>query len=301
MKICKMICTFLICLLVTTGCAEESSTAADGNGWEERLEPGFYDFYGTFSDNPIYTDGSGDCAIPSPLKCPSVTQACIYRLQVMEPDDLGVQEIRGCTEKPGEPRYEADCRERFWNVAVGKVYMIAFLLSDWDGNGQVTGRLDPLGDRTAALSETDMVVEEKPGPGPGFMIASWSTELENARTSPPGTLVLTIPYQNNLKPPPPPDAPPGTYSPPASTTLRAVAAVNNPEAGETVHIADGTPLSCSRARLVTPHAILRTVIGGVSLGSDVLSITTWDGTFCRRDDPRETCVPKDFPCPALDD
>jgi len=114
--------------------------------------------------------------------------------------------------------------------------------------------------------------------------------------------VLTVPYRNNLKPPPPKDAPPGTYSPPASTTDRAVCRVANPESGSASKTAVGTPLVGGRARLVTPHAIFRTVIGGIiPMGSDVVSVTTWDGTFCRLDQPDETCVPDDFPCPALDD
>ena len=31
------------------------------------LEPGHYDLYGTFADNPEYADGTGSCAIPQPV------------------------------------------------------------------------------------------------------------------------------------------------------------------------------------------------------------------------------------------
>jgi len=294
----------LLALLLSAGCGDDSAgrAAADPAGL---LDPGVYDFYGTFSDNPEYADGTGKCAIPEPLACPSVTNFCIFRLGVAEPDPRGVREIRGCSEVPGDPDYGAGCASNFWNVAVGKVYMLPFILSDWDGGGQVRGSLDPYGDRTNPVSRTSMSVEEVPGWLPSWRIASWSTSLlpREATDAPsPGTVVLTIPYQNNLKPPPPPGAPPGTYNPPASTTGRAICRVTNPEAGDASKEASGTPLRNGRARLVTPHAILRTIVGGfVQMGGDVMSITTWDGAFCRRGDPEQSCVPEDFPCPDLDD
>jgi hypothetical protein len=264
--------------------------------------PGWYDFYGTFSDNPEYADGSGACAIPEPIGCPSVTNFCIYRLRVGEPDVTGVQGIVGCSNIREDIDYDPHCESNAWNVAVGKVYMMPFIVSDWDGGGQVSGMLDGRGGQVAPLSETSMVVEERPGPLPAWRIVSWKTSLGTSDASPQGTIVLTIPYENNLKPPPPNDAPPGTYSPPASTTDRAICRVANPEAANASKESHGTPLSRGRARLVTPHSIFRTVIGGIiPMGSDVMSITTWDGTFCRRDDPGQVCVPADFPCPALDD
>ena len=287
-------------LLPCLGCGDgdgeqkESATAS--------LTPGSYDFYGTFSDNPEYADGKGTCAIPDPIGCPSVTNFCIYRLLVGEPDARGVQGIEGCSDRPDDTRYDPQCGPNSWNVAVGKVYMMPFVVSDWDGGGQVFGMLDARGGRASALSETSMVVEEKPGLLPAWKIASWQTSLNASEASPSGTIVLTIPYRNNLKPPPPQDAPPGTYSPPASTTDRAICRVTNPEAGSASKEATGTPFAGSRARLVTPHSIFRTVIGGIiPMGSDVMSITTWDGTFCRRDEPDETCISDDFSCPALDD
>lgn len=263
---------------------------------------GLYDFFGSFSDNPIYADGSGDCAIPPPLACPSVTTFCIYELAIHAPREDGIQEIRGCSDNPEDADYDPVCEEDLWNVAVGSVYMMPFVLSDWDGGGQVVGSVDSSGGRMNAASETDMVVEEEPGLFPRWRIASWSTGLGASPLTPPGTIVLTIPYQNNLKPAPPDDAPPGTYSPPASTTDRALCRVTNPEAGEIIRQATGTPSRSNRARLVTPHSILRTLIGGfIPIRSDVLSITSWDGTFCRRTDPEQSCIPDDFSCPDLHD
>lgn len=264
--------------------------------------PGFYDFYGTFSDNPEYADGTGSCAIPEPIGCPSVTNFCIYRLFVGEPDARGVQGIAGCSNTPGEEHYDAQCESNAWNVAVGAVYMMPFVLSDWDGGGQVSGVLDTKGRQVNAVSETAMVVERRAGFLPSWRIVSWRTALGPSGQSPPGTIILTIPYENNLKPLPPEDAPPGTYTPPASTTDRATCRVTNPEGGSVSKESAGIPLTGGRARLVTPHSIFRTVIGGIiPMGSDVMSITTWDGDFCRRDDPAQTCVPSDFPCPALTD
>jgi hypothetical protein len=294
-----LLATFVV-LVPFLGCG-------DGDGEQKEssaasMMPGWYDFYGTFSDNPEYADGTGTCAIPDPIGCPSVTNFCIYRLRVGEPDARGVQGIAGCSDRPDNPHYDSRCESEAWNVAVGKVYMMPFVVSDWDGGGQVYGMLDSQGGQVGGLSETSMVVEERPGPLPAWRIVSWETSLGASANSHTGTIVLTVPYRNNLKPPPPQDAPPGTYSPPASTSDRAVCRVANPESGSASKAAVGTPLVGGRARLVTPHAIFRTVIGGIiPMGSDVMSVTTWDGTFCRRDEPDETCVPNDFPCPALDD
>jgi hypothetical protein len=287
-------------LAVSGGCGEGGGDV-EGTAVAS-MRPGRYDFYGTFSDNPEYADGSGRCAIPEPIGCPSVTNFCIYRLRVAERDEEGVQEIAGCSNRPGDTDYDPQCEANAWNVAVGKVYMMPFVVSDWDGGGAVFGVLDARGGRVAAVSETSMVVEARPGLLPAWRIASWQTSLVSSGPSPPGTIVMTIPYRNNLKPPPPQDAPPGTYSPPASTTDRAICRVANPESGNTSKDAHGAPLAGDRARLVTPHSIFRTVIGGIiPMGSDVMSITTWEGTFCRREDPEQACVPEDFPCPRLDD
>lgn len=295
----KLLLASFVALVSLAGCG-------DGDGELEQPGPplatGWYDFYGTFSDNPEYADGTGSCAIPEPIGCPSVTNFCIYKLLVGDPDARGVQGISGCSDRPEDTHYDPQCGSNSWNVAVGKVYMMPFVVSDWDGGGQVSGMLDPRGGRTSALSETSMAVEEKPGLLPAWKIVSWETTLSPSAASPAGTMVLTIPYQNNLKPAPPQDAPPGTYSPPASTSHRAICRVVNPESGGASKEAVGTPFAAGRARLVTPHSIFRTVIGGIiPMGSDVMSITTWDGTFCRRDEPDTACVPDDFPCPDLDD
>lgn len=303
--------TVFILVLSMTGCGDTNGKGVaagggtSGGGTPEAaisLPPGLYDFFGTFSDNPVYADGSGRCAIPEPLECPSVTNFCVYRLTLGSPDNAGVQTIRGCSENPGDASYDPACETNFWNVAVGKVYMMPFVLSDWDGGGQVIGNLDSLGGTLNAASETRMTVEKEPCLIASWRIASWSTSLEASPLTPPGTLLLTVPYQNNLKPPPPEDSPPGTYDPPASTTHQAVCRVTNPETGAVSKEASGTPLTGDRARLVTPHSILRTLIGGIiPMGSDVMSITTWDGTFCRRTDPDLSCVPEEFPCPSLYD
>jgi hypothetical protein len=287
-------------LMVVSGCGGPNG-GGEPPAAETTLPAGLYDFYGTFSDHPVYADGSERCAIPEPLACPSVTHFCIYGLEVEATDSSGVQPIHGCSERPEDAFYDPVCETDSWNVAVGKVYMLPFILSDWDGGGQVVGGFDPGGGRLDARSETSMVVEKRPGLLPSWRIASWSTSLEDSPDTSPGTLVLTIPYRNNLKPPPPQDAPPGTYSPPASTSHRATCRVTNPEAGTSILEAGGTPLSGMRCRLVTPHSILRTVVGGIVMGSDVLSITTWDGTFCRRTNPDRTCIRADFVCPELDD
>jgi hypothetical protein len=287
-------------LLPCMGCGD--GEGEDGDHAAASMMPGWYDFYGTFSDNPEYANGSGACAIPQPIGCPSVTNFCIYRLRVGESDAKGVQGIVGCSNRPEDMHYDPQCESNAWNVAVGKVYMMPFIVSDWDGGGQVSGMLDARGGQVSPVSETSMVVERRPGFLPAWRIVSWQTLLATSSTSPQGTIVLTIPYENNLKPPPPNDAPPGTYSPPASTTDRAICRVANPESASATKEALGTPLNRGRARLVTPHSIFRTIIGGIiPMGSDVMSITTWDGTFCRRDDPGQACVPADFPCPALDD
>jgi hypothetical protein len=289
-----------VALVTLSGCGDGDGERKESSA--ASLPPGWHDFYGTFSDNPEYADGTGTCAIPAPIGCPSVTNFCIYRLLVEEPDARGVQGISGCSNTPGDAHYDPQCESNSWNVAVGKVYMMPFVVSDWDGGGQVFGMLDARGGQVDARSETTMAVEEKPGLLPAWKIVSWRTSLSPSEASPPGTMVLTIPYENNLKPPPPQDAPPGTYNAPASTTLRAICRVANPESGSTSKEAAGTPLVGARARLVTPHSIFRTVIGGIiRMGSDVMSITTWDGTLCRREEPDETCVPDDFPCPALTD
>ena len=310
---CSWICLGLVLILLlpmlscgdSNGERETCTGGASGGGTpdtEISLPQGLYDFYGTFSDNPAYADGSGSCAIPEPLGCPSVTNFCIYRLTLGSPDSAGVQMIRGCSETPGDAFYDPACETDFWNVAVGRVYMMPFILSDWDGGGQVRGNLDSCGGIMNAASETRMVVEKEPGLFPSWRIASWSTSLEASPLTPPGTVVLTIPYKNNLKPPPPDDSPPGTYDPPASTTHQAVCRVTNPETAATRKEASGTPLMRNRTRMVTPHSILRTMIGGIiPMGSDVMSITTWDGTFCRRTDPDLSCVPEEFACPDLYD
>ncbi len=264
------------------------------------LEPGIYDFYGTFSDNPVYADGLDTCAIPDPVSCPSVTNFCIYKLTVTEPDAYGIQNIAGCSEDPGDVNYDPECESDFWNVAVGKVYMLPFIVSDWDGGGQVTGRMDPYGGQLNALSETSMSVV-RPNCLPIWQIDTWYTALNESPGSPKNTIILTIPYQNNLKPKPPRGAPEGTYDPPASTTYQAICHIENPESGDVFHEAMGSSLSGDRARLVTPHSIYRTVIGIIPTGTDVMSITTWDGTFCKRDSASESCVPDYFPCPSLDD
>ena len=290
----------LFLLAACMGCGD-----GDEEDWDNAsasMVPGWYDFYGTFSDNPEYADGSGACAIPEPIGCPSVTNFCIYRLRVGEPDAKGVQEIAGCSNRFEDVHYDPQCESNAWNVAVGKVYMMPFIVSDWDGGGQVSGMLDARGGQVDPVSETSMVVERRPGLLPAWRIVSWETSLGTSSSSPPGTIILTIPYENNLKPAPPSDAPPGTYNPPASTTYRAVCRVTNPESAQASKEALGTPLNRARAKLVTPHSIFRTIIGGIiPMGSDVMSITTWDGTFCRRDDAGQACVPPGFPCPALDD
>jgi hypothetical protein len=291
----------LLVLFFLGACGDDSDDEGAWSGEAVVMPSGMYDFYGTFSDNPIYADGSGRCAIPEPLGCPSVTNFCMYELSVGEPDGGGVQGIQGCTERPGEPSYDPACEASLWNVAVGKVYMMPFILSDWDGGGQVKGWLDTRGGRMDTVSVTEMVVERVSGLIPAWRIADWATALEGPTAAPPGSMVLTIPYQNNLKPPPPEGSPPGTYSPPASTTNRAVCRITNPEAGGVSHEASGLGLTGARVRLVTPHSILRTVIGIVPLGSDVMSVTAWDGAFCKRGDPATSCIPPDFPCPALHD
>jgi len=292
---------FLVFLLLLSACGNTTGQQGIPDPGP-LLFPGLYDFFGTFADDPMYADGTGDCAIPPPLGCPSVTTFCIYKLLIQAPRGNGIQEIRGCSENPVDAHYDPACEGDLWNVAVGSVYMMPFVLSVWDGGGQVVGSVDPNGGGMNAASGTDMVVEEKPGLFPSWRIASWSTSPGSSPDSPPGTMVLTIPYENNLKPPPPADSPPGTYSPPASTTHHALCRVTNPEAGEISLEATGSALQCNRARLVTPHAILRTLIGGfIPIRSDVLSITTWDGTFCRRTDPEQSCVPEDFSCPDLHD
>ena len=88
------------------------------------MAPGLYDFYGTFWDNPIYSDGSEACAIPAPLGCPSVTTFSMYKLTVGEPGPDGIQRIRGCSQDPAQPSYHEECAENLWNVAVGKVWML---------------------------------------------------------------------------------------------------------------------------------------------------------------------------------
>lgn len=287
--------------LMSAGCGEDRAEEEGLPISEPLLEPGSYDFYGTFRDNPEYADGSGACAIPAPLGCPSVTSFCMYRLRVDAPDADGEQAIAGCSDDPEDRRYDPDCVSRFWDVAVGCVYMMPLVLSDWDGGGPVRGRLASRAGPFEALSETAMTVEEEGGGLPVYGITAWSTGLRRGSDAVPGTMVLTVPYRNNLKPPPPDGAPPGTYDPPASTTGRAICRISNPEQTTASKQALGHPLAGGHVRLVTPHAILRTVIGGVPLGSDVMSVTTWEGDFCRRDDPDRSCVPEDFDCPDLDD
>ena len=89
------------------------------------------------------------------------------------------------------------------------------------------------------------------------------------------------------------------YNIPDYTTETADAQVSNDNGVGQSFSEKGSRLSGNSLILKTPVAVMRTQIGPIALGTDLLGVNTIEGTFCQ---PAGNCIPDELAyCPAEDD
>ena len=252
----------------------------------EAIDDGTYDFYGTFSAEAYWADGvGGDCALAlNDMTCPSLVNFCIKNL------DASSNVIT--SSDPG-PHY---------GIAIG--IFDALLDTDFDGTG-------PVSLTVGGSSEDDSVSFIDVGTmacacvGPAACVKSSSKSMQ-APGGDAATVTGEIPFWDDQLPSTFPECGGGngSYDPQLVTSQTAYAKVTNENGVDQTLSVTGSGLSGSdptySLRLVSPTSAMRTTIGPIVAGTDVVGMRIFEGTLCRRTSG-ETCIPEGFACPAEDD
>ncbi len=255
------------------------------------LDDGTYDFYGTYSVDSHYADGSSqECALTSGgMACPSSADFCIKNLQVSS---------NSITNGEGEPYY---------GIAIGKIVGTLVTL-DYDGSGPVNLTVDDTGDADVV---TSLDVESIPGlcgiPTACVNSWAWGRQAPNGELGTvTGAIGITGFVNGEAQPETYPSCSGGTgsYAPTDNTTETATGVISNEQGDNQERSETGSKLVGSDPvyTFTLKHcaATLRTMIGGIPFGDDVFTSHTWDGTLCRRTDG-SSCIPDTFPCPDEND
>ncbi len=251
------------------------------------INDGTYDFYGTFSTEAYFADGvGGDCALAlNNMTCPSTTNFCIKNLDVTS---------NVITSNDPGPHY---------GIAIG--IFNGTIDADYDGTGAV--------DLTVGASSADdaaaSINVDPGGGGACAAAAACVNSLVTGMEAPGGaatTVTGEIPFWDDQTPTTFPLCAGGTgaYGIQPVTTETGEARVTN-ENGNNQTLSDtGSRLSGSdptyALRLVSPISVMRTTIGPIVVGTDVMGMRALNGTLCRRTGAG-TCIPGGFACPAEDD
>jgi len=249
-----------------------------------QLTDGTYDFYGTFSMDMHYADGAGQaCALEdNGLTCPASSNICIKNLVV---SGGGTQISSG----DGAPYY---------GIAIGK---IVGSLTTFDPDGA-----RPVDLSVGATSADDILTSINVGSAGGSCAAaascvnSWSTSMV-APAGGTGTVTGDVGFVDVTRPTTFPSCAGGTgaYTWLDYTTETAEAQVTNENGSGQSISQSGSRLSGGSLVLKSPDAIMRTQIGPIVVGTDVLGIVTIAGDFCQ---PAGSCIPNEATyCPAEND
>ena len=251
-----------------------------------QLSDGTYDFYGTWSLDMHYADGAGQaCALPdNGLTCPASANVCIKNVVV---SGGGTQISSG----DGAPYY---------GIAVGK-FVGTLATIDPDG-------VRPL-DLTVGGTSADSVlatinVGDDGGGGScagmhaaAVCVNSWATS-HVAPGGGTGTVTGDIGIASAETPTTYPSCAggPGSYLTVDGTTETAEAQASNENGSNQSISGTGSRLSGNSLVMKMPQSVMRRLVAGIPLGTDVIGVFTLDGDFCQ---PAGSCIPNEGTyCPA---
>jgi hypothetical protein len=252
----------------------------------EAIDDGTYDFYGTFSAEAYFADGvGGDCALAlNNMTCPSTANFCIKNL------DASSNVIT--SNDPG-PHY-----------GIGMGILDGIFDTDFDGTGPVSLTVGGSGaDDTVSFIDVGSTGGSCVGPVACVDSASKGMEAPGGDAA---TVTGEIPFWDDQLPSTFPQCAggDGSYDPQLVTSETARAKVTNENGPDQTFTATGAGLSGSdptySLKLVSPTSAMRTLVGTIEAGIDVVGMRTFEGTLCRRTGG-ETCIPVEFTCPAEDD